>query len=112
WVRDAAKVLKGKVKQYIFVSTISVYDANATPGADETAPLAAYKGPDAMAETQASVAKNLELYGQLKALSEAEARKQFGEGATTIVRPGLIVGPGDETDRFSYWPVRLANLDN
>lgn len=110
WVRDAAKVLKGRVKQYIFVSTISVYDANATPGADETAPLAAYKGPDPMAETQATVAKNLELYGQLKAVSEAEARTSFGEGATTIVRPGLIVGPGDETDRFTYWPVRLANL--
>ncbi|MBS0332757.1 MAG: NAD-dependent epimerase/dehydratase family protein, partial [Proteobacteria bacterium] len=110
WVRDAARVLKGKVKQYVFVSTISVYGANATPGADETAPLAAYKGPDPMAETQATVAKDPALYGQLKAVSEAEARKAFGEGATTIVRPGLIVGPGDETDRFSYWPVRLANL--
>lgn len=108
WVRDAAKVLKGKVRQYIFVSTISVYAANDKP-ADETAALAAYKGPDPMAETQASVAKNLGLYGQLKAVSEGEARKAFGEGATTIVRPGLIVGPGDETDRFSYWPVRLAN---
>ena len=108
WVRDAAKVLKGKVKQYIFVSTISVYAANDTP-ADETAALAAYKGADPMAETQAAVAKNAALYGQLKAISEAEARRQFGEAATTIVRPGLIVGPGDETDRFSYWPVRLAN---
>jgi 2'-hydroxyisoflavone reductase len=108
WVRDAAKVLKGKVKQYLFVSTISVYAANDAP-ADETAALAAYKGADAMAETQATVAKNPGLYGQLKAISEAEARHQFGEAATTIVRPGLIVGPGDETDRFSYWPVRLAN---
>ena len=48
-----------------------------------------------------------ELYGPLKALSEEEAQRQFGE-ATTIIRPGLIVGPGDETDRFTYWPVRLA----
>ncbi|MGZ3376813.1 MAG: NAD-dependent epimerase/dehydratase family protein [Phenylobacterium sp.] len=108
WVRDAAKVLKGKVRQYIFVSTISVYDANDKP-ADETAALAVYKGADPMAETQAAVAKNPALYGQLKAVSEGEARRQFGEAATTIVRPGLIVGPGDETDRFSYWPVRLAN---
>jgi 2'-hydroxyisoflavone reductase len=108
WVRDAAKVLKGKVKQYVFVSTISVYAANDTP-ADETAALAAYKGADPMAETQATIGKNPGLYGQLKAISEAEARRQFGEAATTIVRPGLIVGPGDETDRFSYWPVRLAN---
>ncbi|HEY3950358.1 NAD-dependent epimerase/dehydratase family protein [Phenylobacterium sp.] len=110
WVRDAAKVLKGKVKQYVFVSTISVYAKNDTPGADETAAVDPYKGADPMAETQASLAKNPALYGQLKAVSEAEARKAFGASATTIVRPGLIVGPGDETDRFSYWPVRLANL--
>lgn len=49
-----------------------------------------------------------ELYGALKAVSEAEARAQFGAQATTIVRPGLIVGPGDETDRFTYWPARMA----
>jgi 2'-hydroxyisoflavone reductase len=108
WVRDAAKVLKGKVGRYVFVSTISVYAANDTP-ADETAPLAIYKGADPMAETQATVSKDPALYGQLKAVSEGEARRQFGEAATTIVRPGLIVGPGDETDRFTYWPVRLAN---
>jgi 2'-hydroxyisoflavone reductase len=110
WVRDAAHVLKGRVKRYIFVSTISVYSGNETPGADETASLASYKGGDPMAETQAAVAKDPALYGQLKAVSEGEARRQFGEAATTIVRPGLIVGPGDETDRFTYWPVRLANL--
>jgi 2'-hydroxyisoflavone reductase len=109
WVRDAAKVLKGKVRQYIFVSTISVYAANDTAGADETAAVDPYKGADPFAETQATVAKNPALYGQLKAVSEAEARKQFGEA--TVVRPGLIVGPGDETDRFTYWPVRLANAD-
>src|SRR5258707_8077756 len=51
-------------------------------------------------------AKLGELYGPLKALSEKEAEKQF-PGKTTVIRPGLIVGPGDETDRFSYWPVRL-----
>jgi 2'-hydroxyisoflavone reductase len=47
------------------------------------------------------------LYGPLKAVSEAESRRQFGD-RTTVIRPGLIVGPGDETDRFTYWPVRLA----
>jgi 2'-hydroxyisoflavone reductase len=105
WVRDAGQVLKGKVKQYIFISTISVYASNAKP-ADETDPVQAYKGADPMAEK----VSNNSLYGPLKAVSEAEARRQFGEGATTVIRPGLIVGPGDETDRFSYWPVRLANL--
>jgi len=108
WVRDAARVLKGHVGQYVFISTISVYAANDTP-ADETAPLAAYKGDDPMAETIKSLNANQRLYGPLKALSEKEARSQYGEVATTIIRPSLIVGPGDETDRFTYWPVRLAH---
>jgi 2'-hydroxyisoflavone reductase len=107
WVRDAGEALGGKVGQYVFISTISVYASNVTP-TDETAPLAAYAGKDAMAETMATLqASQGELYGPLKALSEAEAKRQFGE-ATTIIRPGLIVGPGDQTDRFTYWPVRLA----
>ncbi len=107
WVRDAGKVLAGKVKQYIFISTISVYAKDDKPG-DETAATATYGGKDAMAETTDTLKANMALYGPLKALSEAEAKKQFG-AAVTVIRPGLIVGPGDETDRFSYWPVRLAN---
>jgi 2'-hydroxyisoflavone reductase len=108
WVRDAGQALKGRIKHYVFVSTISVYDANDKP-ADETAALAAYKGADPMAETARAVAADPALYGQLKAVSEAEAGRQFGEAAVTIIRPGLIVGPGDETDRFTYWPARLSN---
>jgi 2'-hydroxyisoflavone reductase len=108
WVRDAGQALKGRIKHYVFVSTISVYDANDKP-ADETAALAPYTGKDAMAETAETVrASNSALYGPLKAVSEGEAKRQFGEAATTIIRPGLIVGPGDETDRFTYWPVRLS----
>ena len=107
WVRDAGHVLKGKVKQYIFISTISVYASNATPQ-DETAPVLAYAGKDPMAETAETLKAHPELYGPLKAVSEAEARRQFGEAAVTVIRPGLITGPGDETDRFTYWPVRLA----
>src|ERR1700722_10952243 len=105
WVRDAARVLKGHVGQYIFISTISVYAANDKP-ADETAPLVAYDGADPMGEK--SLGAGMRLYGPLKALSEKEAQTQYGEAATTIIRPSLIVGPGDETDRFTYWPVRLA----
>jgi 2'-hydroxyisoflavone reductase len=106
WVRDAGRVLHGKVKQYIFISTISVYADNLKP-ADESAPVATYSGKDAMAETLESFHAHGELYGSLKALSEKEAEKQF-PGKATIIRPGLIVGPGDETDRFTYWPVRLS----
>jgi 2'-hydroxyisoflavone reductase len=107
WVRDAGAVLRGRISQYIFISTISVYASNEAP-ADETAPLAAYSGKDPMAETSASLTADVGgLYGPLKAVSEREAERQF-PGETAIIRPGLIVGPGDETDRFTYWPVRLA----
>ena len=107
WVRDAGKVLAGNVGHYLFISTISVYADGSKHGIDEDSALAQYAGKDAMAETWESMRANMELYGQLKALSEAEAHKQFGKNVT-IVRPGYIVGPRDETDRFTYWPKRIA----
>lgn len=108
WVRDAGQVLKGNVGHYLFISTISVYADGSKPGINESSPLAQYKGKDAMAETQQTLRADIEnLYGPLKALSEAEAHKQFGKNVT-IVRPGYIVGPRDETDRFTYWSHRVA----
>lgn len=108
WVRDAGQVLKGNVGHYLFISTISVYADGSKPGINESSALAQYKGKDAMAETQESLRADIgNLYGPLKALSEAEAHKQFGKNVT-IVRPGYIVGPRDETDRFTYWPHRVA----
>jgi 2'-hydroxyisoflavone reductase len=107
WVRDAAEILKGNVDRYVFISTISVYANNTKPGMDETAPLAKYDGADAMKETRDTVvASKFTLYGPLKALSEKEVEKWF-PGKSLIIRPGLIVGPGDQTDRFTYWPVRI-----
>jgi 2'-hydroxyisoflavone reductase len=107
WVRDAAQILQGNVDRYVFISTISVYSDNSKPGMDESGPLAEYKGADAMKETQDTLrASRFGLYGPLKVLSEKEAEKWF-PGKALIIRPGLIVGPGDETDRFTYWPVRL-----
>ena len=106
WVRDAAEILKGNVDRYVFISTISVYSDNSQPGMDESGPLAEYTGPDPMKETQATLRANMALYGQLKVQSEKEAEKWFPQ-KTMIIRPGLIVGPGDETDRFTYWPVRV-----
>ena len=106
WVRDAAQILKGNVERYVFISTISVY-AVTSNGVDETAPLAKYDGLDPYKETlEAMRASGYKTYGPLKALSEQEAEKWF-PGKTLIIRPGLIVGPGDETDRFTYWPVRI-----
>lgn len=107
WVRDAAQILKGNVDRYVFISTISVYADSSKPGTDESAPLAKYNGPDAMKESRESIiASKFMLYGPLKALSEQEAEKWFPK-QTLIIRPGLIVGPRDETDRFTYWPVRI-----
>ena len=107
WVRDAGRMLAGRVKHYIYVSSISAFAGTAQVGMDEAAPLARYTGPDVMKETRATLLANLELYGPLKSACEAEAEKQF-PGITTVVRPTLIVGPGDETDRFTYWPARVA----
>src|ERR1700733_1042006 len=78
WVRDAARVLKGQVGQYVFISTISVYAASDRP-ADETAPLAVYSGADPMAETTGSLSADRRLYGPLKARCEQEALTQYGE---------------------------------
>ena len=106
WVRDAAQILKGNVERYVFTSTISVYE-DSKKGPDENASLQKYDGPDPYKETlEAMKAGGYKTYGPLKALSEKEAEKWF-PGKTLIIRPGLIVGPRDETDRFTYWPVRI-----
>src|SRR5438477_9519662 len=106
WVRDAAQILKGNVERYVFISTISVYGEPKT-GPEETAPTEKYEGTDRYKETlEAMKSGGYKTYGPLKALSEREAEKWF-PGKTLIIRPGLIVGPRDETDRFTYWPVRI-----
>ncbi|HYC59419.1 MAG TPA: NAD-dependent epimerase/dehydratase family protein [Thermoanaerobaculia bacterium] len=99
WVRDAAQLLKDSANQYLFISTISVYADNSKPGSDENTPTLTLADP-----TVEEIGPN---YGGLKALAEKEAERAF-PGRTTIVRPGLIVGAGDNSDRFSYWPVRIA----
>ena len=100
WVRDAAQLLKDSAGQYVFISTLSVYADNTKPDMDEDTELAKLEDPTVEKVTG-------ETYGGLKALAEGEAQKAF-PGRATIVRPGLIVGPGDPTDRFTYWPVRVA----
>ncbi len=107
WVRDAGQVLQGNVGHYVFTSTLSVYASNAVPGADETAAILPYNGEDAMAETMETLRANMGLYGPLKAESEREVARWFPD-QHTIIRPTLIVGPGDQTDRFTYWPLRMS----
>lgn len=104
WVRDAGQVLKGNADHYLFISTISTYAHYRKAGMDETYELAAYTNPEDPMTIKRMTSGAL--YGPLKVLSEKECEKWF-PGKTTIVRPGLIVGPNDPTDRFTYWPVRI-----
>ena len=99
-VRASAALLAKAARQYVFISTVSVYDSMATPNADESAPVGKIEKPEEQKVSN-------ETYGPLKACCEQEAQKAFGDRCS-VLRPGLIVGPGDPTDRFTYWPVRVA----
>lgn len=108
WVKDAAEVLKDHTRQYVFISTISVYDTAKERAITESSPLVEYTKGDPLTVTQQDLMKDVEgLYGRMKTASEREARKWFGD-RTTIIRPTLIVGPGDDSFRFTYWPYRIA----
>lgn len=98
-VKASADLLAPNVEQYVFISTISVYADMSRYGIDEDSPVATVQD-----EKTEDVSQH---YGALKALSEKAAEASM-PGRVATVRPGLIVGPGDPTDRFSYWPVRVA----
>jgi len=105
WVRNVAQYMKGNVGQYIFISTISVYRDNSHAWMDEDDKLAAM--PEDVDPFTVPIADARRLYyGPLKVVSEKEVARNY-PGIHTIIRPGLIVGPLDETDRFTYWPYRI-----
>lgn len=99
-VRMSAQLLADAVLHYTFISTISVYTDYATPNMDEHGPLATIADPTTEDPSGAN-------YGPLKVLCEQEVERAF-PGRALIVRPGLIVGPYDPTNRFTYWPRRVA----
>lgn len=99
--------LKGAIGQYIFVSSISVYEPMTQRNADEDWPVTKMTDEEAAGATMQDMGK---WYGPLKRRCEMAVEQAMGDGAT-IVRPGLISGPGDPTDRFSYWPVRTTLED-
>jgi len=103
WVQDSTAVLKDKAKQYLFVSTISTHKDNSILGQTEDGPVFSKEDYD---EAIASGAGMGAAYGPNKAQAERETFAAFGEEGI-VVRPGLIVGPGDRSDRFTYWPVRI-----
>ena len=99
-VRLSAEVLKDNLPHYVFISTISVYENFKKIGIDESYPVGKIQN-----ETIEEITG--ETYGPLKALCEQAVHAIFGREGTLIVRPGLIVGPHDPTDRFTSWPVRV-----
>ncbi|MEQ1580413.1 MAG: NAD-dependent epimerase/dehydratase family protein [Steroidobacteraceae bacterium] len=99
-VRDSAELLRGRVGRYLYVSTISTYELAQGGVFNENSPLQALSDPSDEQVTNAS-------YGPLKAACDHSVREILG-AAATVVRPTYIVGPGDDTDRFTYWVDRTA----
>ena len=99
-VRLSAEVLKENVSRYVFISSISVYADFRKVSIDESDPVGKIED-----ETVEEITG--ETYGPLKALCEQTVQDIYSQRAL-IIRPGLIVGPHDPTDRFTYWPVRVA----
>jgi len=97
WVKQSTDILKDNVSTYLFTSSLSVHADFSVKGITENHPLATIDDP---------TIEDMSAYGPLKALSEKVALKAFKDRAI-IVRPHLIVGPGDRTDRWTYWPVRI-----
>jgi len=104
-VDDAAGLLKDKVKQYIFISSISVYADFSQRGLSEESPVGTITEAE-VAEADSMSKITGQNYGPLKALCEQAAEKAM-PGRTCTIRPGLIVGPMDRSGRFTYWPVRV-----
>jgi 2'-hydroxyisoflavone reductase len=99
-VRLSAQALKESVGQYVFISTVSVYADYDDIGIDEEYTLATMED-----ETVEEITETT--YGPLKVLCEKVVQEMYPDN-TLILRPGLVVGPYDHTDRFTYWPVRVA----
>ncbi len=100
-VSASARLLADATRHYTFISSVSVYDGNGGAGSDPSSPVG--KIADETVEEITG-----ESYGPLKALCEQAVREALPD-RTLVIRPGLIVGPDDPTDRFTYWPARIAD---
>ncbi|GAA0354171.1 NAD-dependent epimerase/dehydratase family protein [Actinoallomurus spadix] len=99
-VERAAKALADCAGSFLFVSSVSAYADSSRPGDDESAALLPALAGDVM--------ESMETYGQAKVACERHVTSAFGPGRSLIARVGLIGGPGDESDRTGYWPLRFA----
>jgi 2'-hydroxyisoflavone reductase len=98
-VRDSAQLLKSRVGRYLFVSTVAAYEGVGQVCVEST-PLRSLSDPENEQLTGRT-------YGEMKAEGDRTVRELYGPAAI-IVRPTYVVGPGDETDRFTYWVARAA----
>jgi 2'-hydroxyisoflavone reductase len=99
-VGDSATLLRDRTRRYVFVSTVAVYDPAGGPNYTEASPRHA-------APTPATETVDGRTYGPLKAECERIATAVLGR-RLTVVRPPFVFGPGDDTDRFTYWVERVA----
>jgi 2'-hydroxyisoflavone reductase len=109
-VRTAAEALSDSVERYVFISTQNVYADVSVPGVDETSALRTLTSAEldeAYAIDRSGEPSYGQLYGGLKALCE-QAAEEIMPNRVLNIRPGLIVGPHDYTDRFTYWVARVA----
>ncbi|HEY5303880.1 MAG TPA: NAD-dependent epimerase/dehydratase family protein [Acidimicrobiales bacterium] len=99
FVRDALAALSERARHWTCVSSCSVYLDQDRPGGDETRAI-----HESLPESETPTPEN---YGASKAACEAACHRARGDDVL-VVRPGLIVGPGDPSDRGGYWPARFA----
>ncbi len=103
WVQDAVELLEDSTGRYLFVSSISAHKDNSIIGLKEDGPVFTREDYDEVIETEADFGT---AFGPNKAQAERDTLETFGDRGL-VVRPGLIVGPGDRSHRFTYWPVRV-----
>ena len=112
-VRASAEILSPLVDRYVFISSLSVYADASIFGIDENAPVATLTSEQLKTANeidssgQVSAVTYGKMYGGLKALCE-QAAEEVLPNRVLIIRPGLIIGPYDYSDRFTYWVVRVA----
>lgn len=110
WVDRALRAFADRARHWTFVSTLNVYSDNATPGqTPATGPLVPALTRHATREEMAAAGEDgVLLYGGIKVASENRVREVLGVDRAFVVRPGLVTGSWDRSDRFGYWPGRFA----
>ncbi|GAB5528218.1 MAG: SDR family oxidoreductase [Roseivirga sp.] len=103
WTKRTAGLLKDKVGMYLYISSTGVYYPHLEADVHEDTKVLLQDPPK-----EDGTAPERDSFGVMKAKSELEAIRAFGEDRTAIVRPTYMLGPADRTDRFMYWPLRLA----